>query len=369
MAIKSSGSLSFKNDIVNEFLIDDTALEDNYPYKLGAYFRNRGKVPDYPENAGIPAYVAGQPLAALRFSDFYDTTVTNQIEFDITSSDISGGSVNLYSKAQQKSGKSPANNQMKGPFVVTIKSGTTISRTCYLGGNFEDLTIIVESGAYIYGKGANGGSTSNGAGIYINSTTGPLTIINNGWIASGGRGGNAGSASSTATAEWGNHTVSVFAGGGGGQGGGSGQGSSAYATPGGYSSSSSGSTGGETDRIGTPRGTPGYVSRGSGGYGGGGGGAATGAVQNNRRANDGWALRAISAGNGGSNFSPASGGSGSAGTTYADGTGRYFGSFKTANARATGSGGLEWGTGSFSAIHGTGNSSNYTYSGSGTKYG
>lgn len=363
MAIKSSGELSFKNDIVNEYLIDDTALEDNYPYKLGGYFRNRGKVPDYPENAGIPAYVAGQPLATLRFSDFYDTTVTNQIEFDITSSDISGGSVNLYSKAQQKSGKSPANNQMKGPFVVTIKSGTTISRTCYLGGNFEDLTIIVESGAYIYGKGANGGSTSNGAGIYINSTTGPLTIINNGWIASGGRGGNPGSSSSTAYGSWGNHSVYVFAGAGGGQGGGSGQGSSAYATPGGYSSSSSGSTGGYTDRIGNA----GYVSRGSGGYGGGGGGGATGAVQNNRRARDGWALRAISAGSGGSGTSPSSGGSGSASTTYADPTGQSF--FKCTNARATGSGGSSWGTGSFSAIHGTGNSSSYTYSGSGTKYG
>jgi len=363
MAIKSSGELSFKNDIANEYLIDDTALEDNYPYKLGGYFRNRGKVPDYPENAGIPAYVAGQPLSPLRFSNFYDTTVTNQIEFDITSSDISGGSVNLYSKAQQKSGKSPTNNQMKGPFVVTIKSGTTISRTCYLGGNFEDLTIIVESGAYIYGKGANGGSSSNGAGIYINSTTGPLTIINNGWIASGGRGGNAGSRSATAFGSWGNHSVYVYAGGGGGQGGGSGQGSNARTSAGGYSSTTSGSTGGYGDRIGSP----GYVSRGSGGYGGGGGGAATGAVQNNRRRSDAWALRAISAGNGGSGTSPSSGGSGSAGYTYADGSGQD--NFKTASTSTTGSGGGSWGTGSFSAIHGTGNSSSYTYSGSGTKYG
>jgi len=366
MAIKSSGELSFKNDIVNEYLIDDTALEDNYPYKLGAYFRNRGKVPDYPENAGIPAYIAGQPLSPLRFSDFYDTTVTNQIEFNITSSDISGGSVNLYSKAQEKSGKSPANNQMKGPFVVTIKSGTTISRTCYLGGNFEDLTIIVESGAYIYGKGANGGSNSNGPGIYINSTTGPLTIINNGWIASGGKGGNSNTASATAFGSWGNHSVSVVAGGGGGQGGGSGVGSSAYGSMGAYSSSSSGSTGGYRDRIGSP----GSVSRGSGGSGGsggGGGGAATGAVQNNRRRSDGWALRAIGSGGGGSGTSPSSGGSGFAAYTYADPSGAD--NFKTASTRTTGSGGGSWGTGSFNAIHGTANSSSYTYSGSGTKYG
>lgn len=383
MAVKSSGTISF-SEIATEFIVDGSALSANYPFGLGQYYRSRGPVPDFPENSNIPAW-PNTTNTEIKFSDFYDAVVSNQREINITSSDISNGSVNLFTKAQQKSGDTVVNGELQNPFVITIKSGVTVYNTCYIGGNFANLTIIIESGVKMWGRGANGGSSSNQPAIDVNTSTGALTIINNGWLASGGTGGSTRSdASSTGVQEYGggetgNITITCTGGGGGGQGGGSGAASTAVASgalsryrssnggsgdqDGGNGRSSSTASGaeGNNDRI--SRGT---ASGGVGRSGGGQGGGSTACVQNNEAKNFGFEYSVKGGGGGGSNQTPSSGSSGSATSSSLD-----FGTDKAlpAGARDTGTGGGSWGTGSKEAIYRTNNASSYTLTNNGTIYG
>lgn len=383
MAVKSSGTISF-SEIATEFIVDGSALSANYPFGLGQYYRSRGPVPDFPENSGIPAW-PNTTNTEIKFSDFYDAVVSNQREINITSSDISGGSVNLFTKAQQKSGDTVVNGELQNPFVITIKSGVIVYNTCYIGGNFANLTIIIESGVRMWGRGANANSSSNQPAIDINTSTGALTIINNGWLASGGSGGSTRvDASTTGVQEYGNNqsgtiTITCTAGGGGGQGGGNGGQSKAVATgelyeypnifggsgnqTGGRGSNGGSNSGaqGNNDRI-----SRGSASGGAGRDGGGQGGGSTACVQNNEAKNFGFEYSLKGGGGGGSNQTPSSGSTGSATASSLD-----FGSDKAlpAGARDTGTGGGSWGTGSKEAIYRTNNASSYTLTNNGTIYG
>ena len=191
MAVKSSGSLSMKTDIVGEF--GGTA-----PHGLKEYYRNGSNVPDASANSGVPE------SGAIGLKDFYGATD----QFTLTiSSNQQELNLNTYATGQGWDGIAP--------IVVTINSGvyiwsnSTSTAGLTISSAFNGLLTITNNG-YIIGRGGNGGNKhtagGNGGPAIANSATGVNLTNASGAFIAGGGGGGAGSVS----------------GGGGGAGGGSG---------------------------------------------------------------------------------------------------------------------------------------------------
>lgn len=389
MAIKDSDavdpSLSFENDIVPEFLASDSTAAGNRPHSLSEYYKEGGIVPAAsPANDRIPL------SGSISFHDFYGAV--NQITVELTSSDITSGSVNLYSLAQSLGGATPVNNEITTPFVFVFPSSVIVYATIYTGGYFSNLKILVESGALVYGAGGSPGNNGQPA-INVNSSMGSLEVINEGWIASGGNGGtttsNSAFTGAPTSGDQANILVTATGGGGGGEGGVRGGGSAVRTQFGdnnfyhisdfgsgnqiggnGSNGQSLNGSGGTHDRIGIGQhcsgsGCEGTVSGGTGGSGGGRGGAATAAAQSNADALDGYEYKQVAGGGGGSSRrgqSTGLAGTNGSSTNYTiDGSGDK--NFKTARAKANGTGGQ--GFGSATTISGTSNASSYTYTNNG----
>lgn len=186
MAVKSSGSLSMKTDIVGEF-------GGTSPHGLKEYYRNGSLVPDASENSNIPT--SGE----IGYKDFYGATsivsITGHVA-QITVSDYisSGGTLSIPSSYYVYS-----NNT--GVAALTI-----------------DIPCTILNSGKIIGKGGNGGAigsagSNGGNAIKINSGVTGVTITNNSGAYIAGGGGGGGGRTQTGTNS---------AGGGGGAGGGSG---------------------------------------------------------------------------------------------------------------------------------------------------
>lgn len=391
MAIKDSDavdpSLSFENDIVLEFLASDSTAAANRPHSLSEYYKEGGIVPAAsPANDRIPL------SGSISFHDFYGAV--NLIEATIDLDDLGNQgalTTDLYEKANSITGEGDLSDRSVAigtPFVFTISSDFDQSTGGFLkfhviaeelqtGGNFSNLTIINDG--IIAGRGADASTGSSffreaRAGINVTHPMGSLTVINNNFIASGGRHGASVSTSLTANQND-NMTGSIRAGGGGGQGGGTGMSSrftasfpSTSATgsdgarnlAGGSSSSglSSSNSLGNHDRI-----SVGSASGGAGSAGGGNGGAAAGAIQDNQNTENGreWSIRGASGG--GSSLTSVTGSSGIVfGTTTSSDGDKWEGD----HATGVGQGGGAWATGTKSSIHGTSNASSYTLTNNGT---
>ena len=395
MAIKSDSAgglttLSFESHIVPEFITDGGLSSALRPHSLSEYYvGGTAAVPEAsPQNDNIPT------TGPIQFSDFYGATA--QVALELEASNISGGSLNLFSLAQSIGGQTPVNGVISTPMVFVITSGMNVYNTIYTGGNFADLIIEIESGARVWGRGANGNSTSNNPAIWVNASMGSLEIINDGWLAAGGSGGSNSSGSYTVPAPPGlifactgnstSITVSWTAGGGGGQGGGFGNSSSAsssgslsafsYSKSGGSGNQTGGNgstsnvangltrpSGGITDRINTV----GTAGSGFGGSGGGKGGGVGLVSQNNAQSTDATQFGISGGGGGGSQQSPSNGAGGSA--TAGTNNGQGANCWNIRSGSTTGGGGRAWGTGgSRNTIHNTGNASSYTLTNNGTMY-
>ena len=344
MAVKSSGSLSMKTDIVGEF--GGTA-----PHGLKEYYRNGGNVPDASDNSSIPE------SGAIGFKDFYgavnEVTLTSAATINgqsnrkqITVSDYIGSGEILVI---------PSN------FWVWSDSTSTAALTI-------DIPCTIKNSGKIIGRGGNGASTaySNGSAggpaIKINSSVSGVTIINNSgaFIAGGGGGGAArqsGGGGGAGGGRGGNAGNGNYAGGSGGvlnASGGNGTSNTAYSNLDEfYYTASGGSGGGSGGGGGGNR----YDKEGdiNGGGGGGGGGrilAGTGGAggvdtgnRSTRGANGG------SAGNAGESYYAGGGGGGGWGAS--GGNSSYNGS------SSGGAGGK--------AVEDSGNS--YTLTNNGTIYG
>lgn len=377
--------LSFESHIVPEFITDGGLASALRPHSLSEYYvgGTAGVPVASPQNDNIPT------SGTIQFSDFYGATA--QITVELSASNLSGGSLNLYSLAQSIGGATPINNQISTPYVFVITGGMNVYNTIYTGGNFADLIIEIESGARVWGRGANANSTSNNPAIWVSTSMGKLEIINDGWLAAGGAGGSSNSDQYTVPAPPGltfvcdpgsTRTVYFTAGGGGGQGGGSGAATSAsanfsYSVSGGSGNQTGGSGsngGGSSSGILRPSGatidrisSSGSASGGSGRSGGGQGGGIGLITQNNAEATDGTLFGARGGGGGGSGQSPSNGGFGSSSGGTIDGQGANCWNLKAGNIN--GQGGRSWGSGgSKNTIHNTGNASSYTLTNNGTMY-
>jgi hypothetical protein len=395
MAIKSDSAgglttLSFESHIVPEFITDGGLASALRPHSLSEYYvgGTAGVPVASPQNDNIPT------SGTIQFSDFYGATA--QITVELSASNLSGGSLNLYSLAQSIGGATPINNEITTPYVFVITGGMNVYNTIYTGGNFADLIIEIESGARVWGRGADGNSTSNNPAIWVSTSMGSLEIINDGWLAAGGAGGSNSSGSYTVPAPPGltfvctsssaPMTVSFTAGGGGGQGGGNGAGSSASSSgslsafsysksagsgnqTGGNGSTSSATNGltrpvgGTTDRITTV----GTAGSGTGGSGGGKGGGVGLVSQNNAEATDATQFGISGGGGGGSQQTPSNGAGGTATAGTINGQGGNCWNIRSGSS--IGGGGRAWGTGgSRNTIHNTGAASSYTLTNNGTMY-
>lgn len=391
MAIKDSDaadpSLSFENDIVPEFLASDSTAAGNRPHSLSEYYKEGGKVPTAsPANDRIPL------SGSISFHDFYGAV--NLIEATIDLDDLGNQgtlTTDLYEKANSITGEGDLSDRSVAigtPFVFTISSDFdqstggalkfhVIAQELQTGGNFSNLTIINDG--IIAGRGAAAGTGSSysqeaKAGINVTHAMGSLTVINNNFIASGGRHGATRNGILLANFND-NMSGTLRAGGGGGQGGGQGMTSQFTADPpstsatanagarnlaGGSSSSGSGNSGslGTHDRI-----SAGSVSGGSGSAGGGNGGAASGAIQDNKNATNGREFALRGASGGGSSLTSVTGSSGSITVAPTSSSG---GQWSGDHNAVVGQGGGAWATGTKSSIHGTSNASSYTLTNNGT---
>lgn len=143
MGVKSSGELSFTNDIVGEY--GGTA-----PHSFSEYRRGGGEVPDIQPNNAISSSNSN-----ISFSDFYGTTDRVALSLQIGGEEKD---YNIY-------------NNMPAGYVE----------------HATDLTVTIGSNAIVGSNSTNNFALDTGTGY---STTDTLTIINNGLII--GRGGNGG---------------------------------------------------------------------------------------------------------------------------------------------------------------------------------
>ena len=154
MGVKSSGELSFTNDIVGEY--GGTA-----PHSFSEYRRGGGEVPDIVPNNAIP-----NTNSDISFSDFYDTTDRVALALQISGEEKD---YNIYSN-------------MPAGYVE----------------HATDLTVTIGSNAIVGSNSTSGYALDTGTGY---SSTDTLTIINNGTIIGrGGNGGNGGHAKYNDTA-------------------------------------------------------------------------------------------------------------------------------------------------------------------------
>lgn len=227
MAVKSSGSLSMKTDIVGEF--GGTA-----PHGLKEYYRD-GSAGVTPNNTGVPT------SGKIGFEDFYSAVL--QFEHTITSNQKQLD-LNTYLTGQGWNGSDPV--------VLTINSGVWIwSDSTSVAGltisnAFNGILDITNNGNII-GKGGAGATVTTyavnaagqaGGAAISNAATGvTLTNGSGAYIAGGGGGGGSGR----------------MAGGGGGAGGGAGGNGIGYGSGGG--TGQNGGLGGAIGQAGTGGGT------------------------------------------------------------------------------------------------------------------
>ena len=248
MAIKSSGSLSMKTDIVGEF--GGTA-----PHGLKEYYRD-GSAGVSPNNTNIPT------SGTIGFKTFYNAVL--QFEHTITSNQKELN-LNTYLTGQGWNGSDPV--------VLTINSSvwlwsdSTSAAGLIIPSNFNSLLTIHHYGKII-GKGGQGGDAGQndaGAGgpAVSNSASGVVLHTYSGsYIAGGGGGGGS----------------NLYGGGGGGAGGGRGGNSNTrHTTRSGGAGGGLNSTGGNGQSWGSPYTDNNYCGSDGGtgdpiGYGGGSGG-------------------------------------------------------------------------------------------------
>ncbi len=246
MAVKSSGSLSMKTDIVGEF--GGTA-----PHGLKEYYRGGSEVPDTDVNSSVPE------SGAIGLKDFYGSR--NQQTVTLTSEAL----VNGQSNRKQITVSSFINT---GDILIIPSNFWVWSDDRTVAALTIDIPCTIQNSGKVIGRGGNGArarhpavaAQSGGPAIKINANVSDVTIINNSgaYIAGGGGGGGS------------SQQDGYSAGGGGGAGGGTG-GVSTYATGGAggalNSAGENGTTYVHTDGEGTSRS---YYS-GRGGEAGGGG--------------------------------------------------------------------------------------------------
>ena len=176
--------------------------------------------------------LAGVASGAISMSNFYGKA--NQFAFSIAG----GTNVNLRSAAVSAGWN--GTSRVIATITSTISSSSTGSPALTIAGSFPGgLSVTVNSGVYIVGRGGAGGSwpsqqPGGSGGVALSVSTG-VTIYNNGAVGGGGGGGGSGS----------NDCCYRFSGGGGG---------------GGFGSGGAGTTG-------YPSGTAGSVSNGGNGGG------------------------------------------------------------------------------------------------------
>lgn len=294
MAVKPSGSLSMKTDIVGEF-------GGAAPHGLKEY---------YNAATGIPA------SGTISMSDFYGksslftfTLSSNQENWDLRSAAITAGW------------------DGSAPLIANINSGvyvwsdTTATAGLIISGSFAGGLTLNNSG-YIIGKGGQGGGRGNNAatsglpgGPALSVSSTGVTIVNSsGAYIAGGGGGGAGS----------EDEASRYGGGGGGAGGGAGGGVGQIGAGGGAAGGAIGSTGADAaDFVSDDDGNISTYLGGHGGGAGGGGGIGDGDGGN----------RGSTGGGGGGRILPGVGGDaggiysagGSAGNAGEGGSGYYAG--------------------------------------------
>lgn len=217
------------------------------------------------------------------------------------STSVAGGQINVRSIALSNGWNT------YGPVTCTINSNSysnsTGTPTILITGNFPTgLTLVINAGVYVVGKGGDAGAggpsatagssgSAGGTAILVTGYSGgTLTFVNNGFIGGGGGGGGGGGSAYTNV----KNGVNYYGGGGGGGGAGFGSGAAggganpssgsaggggSINSPGGGGSPGSGSgvsggSGGQGGSLGSSGASGAAGSGGSGGYAGGGGGAA-----------------------------------------------------------------------------------------------
>ena len=324
MAVKSSGSLSIKTDIVGEF--GGTA-----PHGLKEYYRNGGNVPNASENSSIPE------SGAIDLKDFYGAV--NEVTLS------SAATINGQSNRQEITVSDYIN---AGEILVIPSDFWVWSDNTSAAALTIDISCTIKNNGKIIGRGGNGASnTANGqAGgpaIKINSSVSGVTVINyaGAYIAGGGGGGGGGDTSDPGSG----------AGGGGGAGGGTG------GTDSGGGNRGPGGAGG----ILNASGSDGVHNYGPDNFTGKGGGAGGGGSTYSGGGGGGRILPGTGGAPANSSFSGAGGSAGNAGTDadFAGGGGGWGARGGNTTASSGGAGGK--------AIESSGNS--YTLTNNGTIYG
>lgn len=251
MAIKSSGSLSFRNDIVGEF--PDTA-----PHSLTDFYEGGGIVPTTPANGPIAN------TGKINFKSFYNAT--NRITINVTLSSTTSGH-NLYTN------RGPTYVAGISDITYTIPSGTNVRAantsvaaitvpSSFTSGD----TVAVVNNGIVAGRGGNGGSGGNAPSTpetFSKGTAGspggdavyaafPISWSGSGTTEGGGGGGAGGRGGRDSYTIKGQSYDDVAGGGGGGGGAQGGVGGSG------------GSPGGRTGSNGPNTGTTGGAGGGSG---------------------------------------------------------------------------------------------------------
>ena len=265
MAIPASGPIS-ADTIATEF-------GGAVPHGLDEYYRGGPLVPNSPQNSAIPT------SGAIAYSNFYGSS--NRMLISLTAT---GSNYNVYDNrgASYQAGKSDITVTVPG----TINGTTTGVYAFYVPNQFNAAdTVTVVNNGLIQGCGGVGGAggpspTSpaaavagspgavGGAALYVNR---PITLFNNGTIASGGGGGGGGGGSRVSSGPSKSPTITRRGGGGGG--GGSG-------TPGGTGGAggvagTNGAAGGTGTSPAGGAGGPATAPAGAGGAGGGRGASGT----------------------------------------------------------------------------------------------
>jgi hypothetical protein len=233
MAIPGPGTAISMNTIATEF-------GGTVPHSLSEYYRGGGLVPNVPVNAAIPT--TGQ----IAMGNFYGASNRTSVSIPIATNSFN---YDVYTN------RGPTYVAGTSDITVTVNPGVTIGSTST--GTYALLipsafsptdTVTIVNNGLIQGMGGaagNGGSafapiptnvtvggtgSTGGSAIYVNR---PVTITNNGTVASGGGGGGGGGAGTTNVL---GQRYSAGGGGGGGAGTNGGALGSAGAAPAGGSS-------------------------------------------------------------------------------------------------------------------------------------
>lgn len=303
MAIKTSGFLSFKDDIAAEY-------KDVAPHSLSEFYGVDNPIPT---------------SGAISFSDFYGTS-------DVIVLTLAAGqyveNLDLKQYALDNDWNRTSKVQLIIPNDAWIWSDTN-QKAGLIISDFPSDVIITNSGKII-GRGGNGGSgrqtldaQPGGPAIYIDTPTNVyITNATGAFIAGGGGGGGSG----------------TYSGGGGGAGGG-------FGGPHEYNrNTTTGGEGGAIDTAGSEGGEQHFGRRGFGGGAGGGGGAA----RKVDKKDDGGG-----SGGGGGRILPGVGGAGGETSQGIGGVGGSANAFGAVAEGRAGGGGGGWG-----AAGGNGTSTN-----------